>query len=309
MIEIKQLTKKYTDKVAVDNLTLDIHSGVVTGFLGPNGAGKSTTMRMILGLIDPTKGYVFIDKKPYCKLDNPINKIGALIDADAVNPRFSARQHLTFMATAANLSKARVEEMIFLTGLEKAGDKPIKEYSFGMRQRLGIAGALIGDPDTIILDEPFNGLDVDGIKWLRKLTMDLALRGKAVLVSSHLMGEVQEIAGRVIVLARGQLIADMDMKEMNQRSLSGYVQVKTNRAQELRRALESKGADVISNGKDDIQVRNMEIKKIGEIAFVNNIPLYELSKYQPTLEQLYTELTKGREDYSSNNTKKKREEK
>lgn len=299
MIQIQQLTKKYNDKVAVDNLTMDIHSGVVTGFLGPNGAGKSTTMRMIIGLASPTKGAILIDGKPYEQLKSPLSKIGALIDSDAVNPKFTARQHLKLIATAGNLPTGKINQMLSATGLQTVADKLIGEFSFGMRQRLGIAGALMGDPETLILDEPFNGLDVDGIKWLRKLTKDLAGKGKAVLISSHLMGEVQEIAGRVIVLAQGKLITDMDMDEMSAKSLSAYIHVKTNKFQELKSALEREGAMVHIATDGDLHVRNMGMDNIGQIACIKNIALHELSKYQPSLEQLFSELTKGKVDYHS----------
>lgn len=214
MIEIKNLTKKFRDKIAVDNLSLIVRPGVVTGFLGPNGAGKSTTLKMIIGLINPTQGEVKIDGKNYKDLIRPISKIGALIDGDAVNPKFTAKQHLELFATASGISIGRVEEMLKMVGLEKVKNKQIGEFSLGMKQRLGIATALLGDPKTVILDEPFNGLDVDGIHWLRGLTKELAEQGKAVLVSSHLMSEIQAIAERIVVLAQGKLIADMTMEEM-----------------------------------------------------------------------------------------------
>ena len=187
MIEIKNLTKVFKDKIAVDNLSLIIPQGVVTGFLGPNGSGKSTTMKMILALTKPTSGEVIIDGKNYEHLRNPIIKIGALIDGNAINPKLTANQHLELVATASGIPMDRVESMFHKTGLEKVKNKQIGEFSLGMKQRLGIAVALIGDPETIILDEPFNGLDVDGIHWLRELTKDLAKQGKAILVSSHLM--------------------------------------------------------------------------------------------------------------------------
>lgn len=300
MIQIHKLSKKYKNKYAVDNLTIDIHAGVVTGFLGPNGAGKSTTMRMILGLVAPTKGTILIDGKPYDQLKSPLSKIGALIEADAANPKLTARQHLQLIATAADIPKSRINQLLLATGLETAADQIIGEFSLGMRQRLGIAGALMGDPETIILDEPFNGLDVDGINWLRKLTKDLASKGRAVLISSHLMSEVQAVAQRVIVLAQGKLISDMDMEEMGSKSLSAYIRVKTNKLQELKSILERKSATVQTVAIDSLHVRNLEMEYIGEIAFKNNIALYELAKYQPSLEQLFVELTKGKADYSSN---------
>lgn len=299
MISIHKLSKKYKTKYAVDNLTLDIHAGVITGFLGPNGAGKSTTMRMILGLIAPTKGDVIIDGKAYNQLECPISKIGALIEADAVNPKLTARQHLQLIATASGMSDSRISELLSLTGLESAANQSIGEFSLGMRQRLGIAGALLGDPETLILDEPFNGLDVDGINWLRRLTKELAGKGKAILISSHLMSEVQEIAERVIVLAKGKLIADMDMNEMSEKSMSTYVRVKSSNPQQLKSVLESKGAGVQTTDNNYLHVRNIGMEQIGDMALKNNIAIYELTKYQPSLEQLFKELTKGKAEYSS----------
>jgi ABC-2 type transport system ATP-binding protein len=299
MIRIRQLTKKYGNKTAVDNLTLEIHPGVVTGFLGPNGAGKSTTLRMILGLTAPTAGEVLVDGQPYARLKTPLAKIGALLDASAVNPQYTARQHLQLIASAGQIAGERVAQLLAATGLQSAADQAIEEFSFGMRQRLGIAGALLGDPETLILDEPFNGLDVDGIKWLRDLTRQLAAQGKAVLISSHLMSEVQEIAGRVIVLAQGKLIADMGMAEMSAGSLSAYIRVKTDQTGLLRAALERQGAVVQPVDNGELRVRSLEMQSIGEIAWQNKIALHELSKHQPSLEQLFSELTQGRAAYSS----------
>lgn len=240
MIELKNLTKSYKDKVAVDDLSFNIKSGVVTGFLGPNGAGKSTTMRMILSLVKPSRGEVIIDGKHYMDLNYPILKIGALIDADAINPKLTAFQHLKLIATASEISSNQVIEMLEKTGLEKVMNKQIGEFSLGMKQRLGIAAALLGNPETIILDEPFNGLDLDGIKWLRNLIKDLAKEGKAVLVSSHLMSEVEAVAERIIVLAQGKLIADMSVEEISKKSFGGYLRIKSENNSKLEDLLKKK---------------------------------------------------------------------
>ena len=303
MIKIKNLTKSYKDKVAVDNLTVDIKPGVVTGFLGPNGAGKSTTMRMILNLVKPTKGEITIDGTRYTQLEQPIMKIGALIDANAVNPKFSARQHLELIATASSIPICRVDDILKETGLANVKDKRIGEFSLGMQQRLGIAAALLGDPEIVILDEPFNGLDVDGIKWIRSLTKELARQGKAVLISSHLMSEVQAIAERIIILAQGKLIADMTVKQMEERSLSSYLKVKSENNAILKGLLVKAGADIKERDLDSLHVRNTEMERVGIIAKENNIAIFELTKIQPTLEQLFMELTNGKTDYvSSQNT-------
>lgn len=299
MIEIKNLTKSYKDKIAVDNLTFDIKPGVVTGFLGPNGAGKSTTMRMILNLVRPTKGGITIDGKRYVDLERPGMKIGALIDADAVNPKFSAKQHLELIATASDIPIHCVEDMLKKTGLEKVKNKLIGEFSLGMQQRLGIAAALLGDPEVIIFDEPFNGLDVDGIKWIRGLTKELAIQGKAVLISSHLMGEVQAIADRIIILAQGKLVADMTVEQMLEKSLSAYLKVKSEKNVILKRLLVKDGASIIGGDLDILHVRGIEMERIGILANVNNIAIFELTEIEPTLEQLFTELTNGKVDYVS----------
>ena len=299
MIEIKNLTKSYKDKIAVDNLTFDIKPGVVTGFLGPNGAGKSTTMRMILNLVRPTKGEITIDGKRYVDLERPGMKIGALIDADAVNPKFSAKQHLELIATASDIPIHRVEDMLKKTGLEKVKNKLIGEFSLGMQQRLGIAAALLGDPEVIIFDEPFNGLDVDGIKWIRGLTKELARQGKSVLISSHLMGEVQSIAERIIILAQGKLVADMTVEQMLEKSLSAYIKVKSQENVILKKLLVKDGASIIGEDLDMLHVRGIEMERIGILSKVNNIAIFELTEIEPTLEQLFTELTNGKVDYVS----------
>jgi ABC-2 type transport system ATP-binding protein len=300
MIELKSLTKEYKDKVAVDDLSFNIKPGVVTGFLGPNGAGKSTTMRMILNLVKPSKGEVIIDGEHYINLNQPIFKIGALIDADALNPKLTSFQHLQLIATASGISKDRVIEMLKKTGLEKVKNKKIGEYSLGMRQRLGIAAALLGDPETIILDEPFNGLDVDGINWLRSLIKDLAKQGKAVLVSSHLMSEVEAVAERIIVLAQGRLIADMSVEEISEKSFSGYLRIKSENNSKLEDILKKNKAYISKDGEDTLQVRKIEAEKVGILAKENNIAIFELTKVQPSLEQLFLELTEGKVDYKSN---------
>jgi len=255
---------------------------------------------MIIGLINPTQGVVKIDGKNYRDFNRPISKIGALIDGNSVNPKFTAKQHLEVIATTSGLSMGRVDEMLKMVGLVEVKNKPIGEFSLGMKQRLGIATALIGDPETVILDEPFNGLDVDGIQWLRALTKELAEQGKAVLVSSHLMSEIQAIAERIIVLAQGKLIADMTIEEMTNKSLNAYVKVNSENNMQLKSLLEKDGALIQFISDMELRVHKLDMKQIGIIAKNSNIAIYELKNVQPSLEELFIELTEGKVDYISN---------
>jgi len=300
MFEIKNLTKEYNDVTAVKDLSLKVQPGFVTGFLGPNGAGKTTSMKMILGLTRPTKGDVLVAGEKYANLENPISKIGALIDSNAVNGHLTALEHLEIINTASGHSTDRPEKVLAQTGLSAVKNKKIGEFSLGMKQRLGIAASLLGDPDTVIFDEPFNGLDVDGIQWLRSLTKELAADGKAVLVSSHLMSEIQAIAERIIVLAQGELIADMSVEEMAERSLSGHINIRSENNQQLKALLEKEEA-VVQMREDDLQVRKIEMKAIGHLAKDNGIALYELTNREPSLEDLFMELTEGKTDYTTKN--------
>lgn len=296
MIQLNNLTKKYNQKKVVDRLNITFEPGVVTGFLGPNGSGKSTTMKMIISLVHPTHGKVTVDNKSYHSFAEPTQKIGTLIDPSAIDANLTARQHLSFISTAAHINKSRVNDMLKTTGLEKVQNKKIKSFSLGMKQRLGVATALISNPDTIILDEPFNGLDVDGIKWLRKLFKQLAYEGKTVIVSSHLMGEIQAVANRIIIIAQGKLLADMTVEEMNQKSLNSYVYVEVNDLAKMTKALKTNGADVLQK-KDSLEVRNLDSREIGHLASEYGIVIYQLKKVQPTLEELFMEITKGKADY------------
>lgn len=296
MIKIESLTKNYSDKKAVNRLNLTLQSGVVTGFLGPNGSGKSTTMKMIISLVHPTNGKVTVDGKKYSDFSEPTKRIGTLIDPSALDKNLTAEQHLSIIATAANIDRNRVDEMLELAGLESVRNKRVKSYSLGMKQRLGVATALIGNPDTIILDEPFNGLDVDGIKWLRQLFRQLADDGKAVVVSSHLMSEIQAVADRVIIIGQGRLLADMTIEEMNEKSLSSYVYVEANNIDKLKHALLKQQALIKSNN-EGLEVRNLEAREIGKLAHDHQIILYQLTKINPSLEDLFTEITSGKVDY------------
>lgn len=298
MIKLVNLTKKYGDRTVVNQLSLTLKSGVVTGFLGPNGSGKSTTMKMIISLVHPTVGEVRVDGKKYNELSEPTKKIGTLIDPSAIDKNLTARQHLSLISTASNIDPDRVDEMIKITGLEMVQNSKVKSYSLGMKQRLGVATALISDPDVVILDEPFNGLDVDGIKWLRGLFKQLAEEGKAVIVSSHLMSEIQAVADRVVIIGQGKLLADMTVEEMNKKSFSSYVYVEANDSKKMLRVLHAKHAKV-QKLKKGLEVRNLKAREIGQLAYDNDIVLYELKRVQPTLEELFTEITYGKVDYVS----------
>ncbi|MUG65775.1 ATP-binding cassette domain-containing protein [Paenibacillus campinasensis] len=296
MIKLANLTKKYGTKTAVDHLNLVLTPGTVTGFLGPNGSGKSTTMKMIISLVRPTLGDVVVDGKSYSDLPEPTKRVGTLIDPSALDNNLTAKQHLSIIATAANLNPRRVDEMLQITGLENVQNKKVKSYSLGMKQRLGVATALLGNPGTIILDEPFNGMDVDGIKWLRGLFKQLAESGKCVVVSSHLMSEIQAVADRVVIIGQGKLLADMTMDEMNRRSLSSYIYVEADDLDKITSVLLDKQASV-QPSKTGLEVRNLDAKEIGRLALDNQIILHELTKVNPSLEDVFTEITDGKADY------------
>lgn len=301
MIRLTNLTKKYADKTAVNAVSFQIHPGVVTGFLGPNGAGKSTTIRMILNLAIPTAGSVTVDGQAYATLENPLKKIGAMVDATAIDSRLTPKQYLRILTTAVELDNEKAEEVLSLVGLKKVENKRIGTFSFGMRQRVGLAAALIGDPETLILDEPFNGLDIDGIHWLRTILRDMAKQGKAVLVSSHLLSEVQTVADRIIMLAQGELIADMSMEELMEKSLGSYVQVRTDNPPRLHEILIEEGAQVDLTREEQLRVRKMSQNHIGDIAFEHGLRIYELATHHPSLEQLFAEMMEGKTEYRGSN--------
>ena len=301
MIQLTNLTKKYEDKTAVNNISFQVYPGVVTGFLGPNGAGKSTTIRMILNLAIPTAGNVTVDGKVYATLDNPLKKIGAMVDTNAIDSRLTPKQYLQILTTASGLNKEKVEEVLSLVGLKEVENKRIGQFSFGMRQRVGLAAALIGDPETIILDEPFNGLDVDGIHWLRTILRDLAKQGKAILVSSHLLSEVQAVADRIIMLAQGELIADMSLEELQEKSLSSYIQVQTDNAPKMYAILKAEGAQVDITREENLRVRKMNQKSIGDTAFAHGLRIYELTTHHPSLEELFMEMVEEKSEYRGEN--------
>lgn len=297
MIQVTNLTKKYADKAVVNNLSFQVHPGVVTGFLGPNGAGKSTTIRMILNLAMPTAGTVTVEGRSYATLEKPLSMIGAMVDSHSIDSRLTPRQFLQILVTASGLANQKVTDTLALVGLKEVANKRIGTFSLGMRQRVGIAAALIGDPKTIVLDEPFNGLDVEGIHWLRRLLRDFAQQGKAVLLSSHLMSEVQAVADRVIMLAQGELVADMSLEELQDKSLSSYVHVEADDAPKLYEVLVAEGAQVDLTRDKKLRARKISQRRIGDIAFEHGLRVYELMTHHPSLEELFAEMMDGRTDY------------
>jgi ABC-2 type transport system ATP-binding protein len=292
MIEANGLTKRYGPKTAVDDLTFVVRPGVVTGFLGPNGAGKSTTMRLLLGLDRPSAGSSRINGKRYADHPAPLREVGALLEARAVHTGRSARSHLLAMAATNGISRARVEEMLGLVGLDEVAGKRAGGFSLGMGQRLGIAAALLGDPGVLLLDEPVNGLDPEGIRWIRNLLKDLAAEGRTVFVSSHLMSEVAVTATDLLVVGRGRLIASGSVEELILRASSGAVRVRTTEADRLASLLSGQGRRIQRIGTDALQVSGMDSAAIGLIAAREGIALIELTPQQATLEEAFMEITR-----------------
>jgi ABC-2 type transport system ATP-binding protein len=297
MIEVRGLTKRYGAKTAVDGLTFGIDPGKVTGFLGPNGAGKTTTMRCILGLDYPDAGTVTVDGRDYHDLGNPMREVGALLDAKAVHGGRSAYSHLLCLAQTNNLPKRRVDEVLELVGLSEVAKKRSKGFSLGMSQRLGIAATMLGDPTVLMFDEPVNGLDPEGILWIRNLMKALAAEGRTVLVSSHLMNEMAVTADHLIVIGRGKLIADCSMTEFIARSSGASVRVRTPMADELIKAVTAKGATTVTDDDGAIEVRGMAAEAVGDIAFEQAIRLHELTVVHASLEEAFMELTASSVEY------------
>jgi len=297
MIEVQGLTKRYGEKTAVDDLTFGIEPGKVTGFLGPNGAGKTTTMRCILGLDYPDAGIVTVDGRDYRDLGYPMREVGALLDAKAVHGGRSAYNHLLCLAQTNNLPKRRVGEVLELVGLSEVAKKRSKGFSLGMSQRLGIAATLLGDPRVLMFDEPVNGLDPEGILWIRNLMKALAAEGRTVFVSSHLMSEMESTADHLIVIGRGKLIADCSMSEFIARSSAAAVRVRTPMGQNLIKAVIAEGATTSTDDEGAIEVRGMTAEAIGDIAFDQAIRLHELTTVHASLEEAFMELTASSVEY------------
>jgi ABC-2 type transport system ATP-binding protein len=292
MIEIEHATKRYGEKIAVDDLSFSVHPGVVTGFLGPNGAGKSTLMRMIVGLDAPTHGRVTVDGKNYRDLPAPLHKVGALLEARAVHTGRSAYHHLLAMAQTHGIGRNRVDELIELVGLHDVARKRVGGFSLGMGQRLGIAAALLGDPEVIILDEPSNGLDPEGIRWIRELLRDLAAQGRTVFLSSHLMSEMALTAERVVVIGRGRLIANTTVSDIvAEASKDAFVDVRSPDAQRLRDALSQPGTHIVVRPSGALEVHGRTAADIGDAAAEMGIPIHQLTTRTASLEQAFMALT------------------
>jgi ABC-2 type transport system ATP-binding protein len=302
MIEARGLTKRYGDTVAVDDLTFTVRPGMVTGFLGPNGAGKSTTMRMILGLDAPTRGSVTVNGKPYREHAAPLREVGALLEARSTHPGRSAYHHLLALAQTSGIRRSRVDEVIDAVGLRQVARRRAGRFSLGMGQRLGIATALLGDPRTVILDEPVNGLDPEGIRWIRSLLQGLAAEGKTVFVSSHLMSEMALTAGRLIVIGRGRLIADAGVEEFIAGAAGNLVRVRSTRPEALAGLLRSPGVTVSPTEDGALDVSGLSTDQIGTIAGAAGITLLELAAQQASLEEVFMDLTRDAVEYRAPTT-------
>jgi ABC-2 type transport system ATP-binding protein len=296
-IEVSGLCKRFGSALAVDGLSFTVTPGQVTGFVGPNGAGKSTTMRMILGLDAPDAGTALVDGQPYAGLAHPLNHVGSLLDAGALHPSRSARGHLLWLAHSQGLTARRVDEVLRDAGLGSVARRKAGGFSLGMRQRLGIASALLGDPAILILDEPFNGMDPEGIVWMRGFLRSLAAQGRAVLVSSHLMSELQDTATNLVVIGRGRLVADTSVAELIAAASDGRVRLRTTARSQAAGVLSSAGATVAVTGSDTMTVSGLAADRIVTLLNEASVIFSEVSSHQASLEEAYMELTRDQVEY------------
>ena len=292
MIEVDGLTKRYGNVLAVDGLSFRAEPGRVTGFLGPNGAGKTTTLRVLVGLLRPTAGSATVLGRRYAELDDPVRSVGAVLEASGFHPGRSGRNHLRTLATAAGIASARVEELLQLVDLATAARRRVGGYSLGMRQRLSLAGALLGDPQVLILDEPANGLDPQGIRWLRDLLRGFAAEGRTVLVSSHVLAEMQQLADDVVIIARGRIVAQAGVGDVVGRA-GGAVRVRSPQRERLTEALRREGFEATPLDENGLSVRNASPAQVGDIAATEGVALHELVAGEATLEEVFLELTEG----------------
>jgi ABC-2 type transport system ATP-binding protein len=298
-IEVSGLRKRFGPTVALDGMTFTVSPGQVTGFIGPNGAGKSTTMRVILGLDAPDAGHALVGGRPYVSLRDPLTQIGALLDAAALQPSRTARNHLLWLAHSQGLGARRVDEVIALAGLQTAARRKAGGYSLGMRQRLGIAAALLGDPPALMFDEPFNGMDPEGIIWMRGFLAKLAAEGRAVLVSSHLMSELQDTAGHVVIVGRGRIIADTSVADLLASVSGDRVMLRTAAGTRAAAVLQRAGAAVDVTGPDALTVSGLPAERVVALLSEGSVPFAEVIAHRATLEQAYLELTKDAVEYQS----------
>lgn len=299
MIEARGLTKRYGSKVAVQDLSFTVQPGRVTGFLGPNGAGKSTTMRMMLGLDRPTAGDVWIEGKHYDELKQPLRTVGALLDARWVHPNRSARTHLRWLAKSNGLPQSRADEVLGMVGLEEVGNRNAGGFSLGMSQRLGLASALIGDPGVLLFDEPVNGLDPEGIHWIRRFMQGLAAEGRTVLVSSHLLSEMSLTAEELVVIGRGQLIAQCSTQEFVDNAGGGKVLVRSPQIEQLRAVLTGAGVGITDGEPGSLLATQVTTERIGELAAQQGIVLHELTAQRGSLEDAYMQMTNQAVEYQT----------
>jgi ABC-2 type transport system ATP-binding protein len=296
-IEVDRLRKRFGPTVALDGMTFTVAPGQITGFIGPNGAGKSTTMRVILGLDAPDQGRAMVAGRPYASLRHPLTHLGSLLDASALQPSRTARNHLLWLAHSQGLNARRVDEVVAQAGLESAIRRRAGGYSLGMRQRLGIAAALLGDPPALMFDEPFNGMDPEGIVWMRGFMRSLAAQGRAVLVSSHLMSELEDTAGHLVIVGRGTVIADTSTSELLAAVSGDRVTLRTIAPAQAAAALERAGATVAATGTDTLTASGLAAAKIVTLLGAEAVPFSEVSAHRATLEEAYMELTRDAVEY------------
>ena len=298
MLKIDHLTKRYKDTLAVDDLDFEVKPGVVTGFLGPNGSGKSTTMRVILGLDYPTKGRATINGKNYVDLKSPLREVGALLDAKAVHPGRSARNHLRALAASNKIKMSRVDEVLEFVGISSVANKKVSGFSLGMSQRLGIAGALLGDPGVLLFDEPVNGLDPEGIRWIREFFRSLAKEGRTVFVSSHLMSEMAVSADQIIVIGRGRFITQGSVDELTA-TTKGTVFVRSSTPSKLITLVKEHDGVVVQDAENGLTIGALSSDQIGELAFAAGVTIFELTPQRASLEEVFMNLTAGSVEYGS----------
>jgi ABC-2 type transport system ATP-binding protein len=293
MIEVVDLTKRYGKVLAVDHLSFRVEPGTITGFLGPNGAGKSTTLRSVLGLVHPDTGGATVLGRTYRELDRPLHRVGAVLEASEVHPGRSGRNHLRVLATASGIPRSRVEEVLDLVELSAAAKRRVKGYSLGMRQRLGLATALLGDPEVLVLDEPANGLDPAGVRWLRDLLRSLAGEGRTILVSSHVLAEVAQTVDEVLIIDHGKLIVESSLEQLTAHA-AGSVRVRTPQPKRLEEALGRAEVRFTASNDHSLLVHGTSTDQIGDIAFAANVPIHELAGESSSLEEIFLGLTAER---------------
>jgi ABC-2 type transport system ATP-binding protein len=296
-IEVAGVSKRFGSKLALDGMTFSVLPGQVTGFVGPNGAGKSTTMRVILGLDAADEGTALVGGQPYQALRHPLSHVGALLDAAALQPSRTARNHLLWLAHSQGLDGRRVDEVVALVGLESASRRRAGDFSLGMRQRLGIAAALLGDPPILMLDEPFNGMDPEGIVWMRGFLRELANEGRAVFVSSHLMSELQDTADHLVAVGRGRVIADASVRDLIAAASHDRVELRTSARGEAADVLARAGAEVAMTGADTLTISGLPTERIVTLLTENRVPFAEVSNHRASLEEAYMELTRDEVEY------------